>query len=224
MRSKRKELKNTEVIVLGTLHEYHKNSKEYNLKKLIQIIKKINPAVICVELSKKDFNLDGSLKKQRTKIEYSQIIPLAKAKKWEIVTLEPDEPAWSELIESDKKYMKELENDPIEKAKGELYLRLLKNTFDFLIKNYWGDARSINLKLVDLILVFHGCAAKMVKNFNLKAWENWSEAFFKRIKNTVEIYPRQKILVLVGIEYKHYIEQKLNALKDIKLVPTEEYL
>src|SRR5689334_20822180 len=67
--------KKTEVIVLSTLHQFHEQSKFYSFAALSQLIEKLRPDVLAVELTPADL---ASRKEQKVKQEYRRsVFPLA---------------------------------------------------------------------------------------------------------------------------------------------------
>src|SRR5689334_1026619 len=68
-------VKKTEVIVLSTLHQFHEQSKYYSFAMLSELIEKLRPDVLAVELTPADL---ASRREQKVKQEYQRsVFPLA---------------------------------------------------------------------------------------------------------------------------------------------------
>src|SRR5690242_10980705 len=83
-------VKKTEVIVLSTLHQFHEHSKYYSFAILSELIEKLRPDVLAVELTPADL---ASRREQKVKQEYQRsVFPLADKHGYALVPLEPVEP------------------------------------------------------------------------------------------------------------------------------------
>jgi hypothetical protein len=110
----------TEIFVLATLHQFHGESKYYSFETLSQIIEKLCPDILAVELTLADLE---NRKEQKTKQEYQKsIFLLVEKHKYLTVPLEPTEPKFSELISLIRDSEKSLrEKSPDKAAAFSLY-------------------------------------------------------------------------------------------------------
>jgi hypothetical protein len=89
------ETRQTEVIVLSTLHQLHGETEGYSYEDLSNLIERLNPDVLAVELTTKDLE---SRRDQSVKQEYQEsVFPLLEKHNYIVVPLEPSPPLLGEL-------------------------------------------------------------------------------------------------------------------------------
>ncbi len=80
----------SEVIVVSTLHQFHAQTDAYTFDDLAQLVEKLSPDVLTLELTQADV---AERREQGVKQEYQRsIYPLLEGRSYPVVALEPDEP------------------------------------------------------------------------------------------------------------------------------------
>jgi hypothetical protein len=86
------------VYVLATLYQRHDKVPAYNLDQLRKIVIAVNPEVLVVDCTPRE------VQEQKVfpgKIEYPGVIfPLARERRWPVYPAEPDEPLFTEIVQS----------------------------------------------------------------------------------------------------------------------------
>ena len=210
----------SEVFVLSTLHQFHGENKDYSFETLSQIIEKFNPDIICVELTAADLE---SRKKQQTKQEYNKtVFPLADKHKYELVSLEPSEPKFSELIKLIKDSETNLrENSP---DKAEAFSIYSNNLYDYLFK-FWDSPTAVNSAQTDAFFeVKHNFQNALYGEKQARGWEGWNQHFLNKILETAGKNVGKRILVTVGAEHAYWLRKKLRENKEVKFIEPSNFL
>ena len=214
-------MKNT-IVILGTLHQYHLKQEFYSLDVLERIIERINPDVICVELTAEDLKTE---REQRVKVEYPMcILPLAKKRGYKIVPMEPDEPEYSRLINIIKQLNKKIESDETMKMKSEIFNQYTESLYEFLF-NYWKSPADVNSDITNALFeVKHKFQDALFGPLQREGWEEWNIHFLNTILKTMKKYKGKKILVTVGAEHVYWLKKRLKNNSTIKLEEISEIL
>ncbi len=207
----------TTIIILATLHQFHLKSQFYSLDDLRTIIEKIDPDVICIELTEKDLK-DKSA--QTIKIEYPKcILPLSQEKGYMLIPMEPSEPDYSRIINKYKQMNKEIESKKIE-IFG-LYTEVL---YDYLF-TYWDSPIAVNSSLTNVFFeVKHNFQGSLFGSIEKECWSEWNTHFLNTILEACKTYKEKRILVTVGVEHVYWIKKHLKDNPKIKLIEIDEIL
>ena len=209
------EMKITIVIIIATLHQFHAQCNFYSLDHLRTIIEKINPDIICVELTAEDLK---SKKDQAIKIEYPKcIIPLAKKKGYKLIPMEPNEPEYSRLVNKYKQAYQKI--DPKKKEIFNLYTKLL---FDYLFA-YWKSLVDVNSQLTNALFELkHKFQNSLFGSVEEQCWEDWNNHFLNTILKVAETHKGKNMLVAVGVEHVYWLKKHLKSNSTIKIVEFNE--
>lgn len=210
----------TEIFVLSTLHQLHLESKYYSFETLSQIIEKLRPDILAVELNSADLL---NRKEQKTKQEYQKsIFPLIDKHKYLTVPLEPAEPKFSELVSLLRDSEKELrEKSPEKAAVFSLYVKTL---YDYLLET-WDSPLAVNSVQTDAFFEVKHNYQNVVYNEKQKlVWENWNTHFFDIILETAKKNPGRRIVVTVGAEHAYWLRKKIRGNKSVTLLEAEQFL
>lgn len=207
------------VVVIGTVYQWHLYSPMYSLEILVDLIKKTEPDIICVEFSPEQLEDSAACE---AKPEYPQaIIPFARERGITIVPLQQDSATWGEHEKRVKEEIKRIESTPdlsekwdfwgeLRKSMGEVYSRSL---FDFQCQAYdtWTE------------IIYGKFYSKMFPELG-KLWEQWNNRFWKVIENTINQNPHQRITVTVGTKHKYWLNNKLRSMKSVEFEHIQKYL
>jgi predicted MPP superfamily phosphohydrolase len=212
--------KKTQIFVLSALHQLHERTKFYSFETLSQIIEKQKPDVLAVELTASDLQ---TRKEQKTKQEYQRsVFPLLDKHKYTVVSLEPAEPKFSQIVTLVRESEKELREKSPEKGEAfSVYNRLL---FDYLLKT-WSSPLDVNSAQTDALLeVKHNYQNELFGDKQTQGWESWNRHFLEVILEAAQKYPGKKIVVLVGLEHSYWLRKELGNNKDVILLKAEQML
>ena len=212
--------KRAEVFVLATLHQFHADSKYYSFAKLSQIIKDVDPDIICVELTAADIK---SRRKQGTKVEYEKsVFPLVDKYGYRVVPLEPDEPKFSQLVGLNVESEKDLRtNEPARALAFSLYTETLyKHLF-----STWTSPIDVNSAVTDSHFeVKHNYQNAIYGEKQQKVWEGWNRHFLDQIMTTARSSNGKRVLVLVGVEHAYWLRKELRGERTVKLREAASFL
>ena len=212
--------KNTEVVVLATLHQLHAEVKGYSFQELGKTIEKIQPDIIAVELTPSDLE---TRREQKVKVEYAQsVFPLIDKHKYRAVALEPSESRYSELVGLARDSNREnREKFPAEVEAFSIYSKAL---YDYLLK-YWDSVAAVNSKETDALFhVKHDYQNTLYGVSEAKVWNDWNAHFLERIIQTAAENRGKRILVLVGAEHAYWLRGRLAKEAAIKLRGVGDFL
>ena len=204
----------TTIIVIATIHQFHLKSQFYSLGHLKTMIERINPDVICVELTAKDLK---DKKDQAVKVEYPKcIIPLAEKKGYILIPMEPNEPEYSRIVNKSKQTLKKIESK--EPTKLEIFSLYIKSLLDYLF-TYWNSPVEVNSQLTNALFeVKHKFQNSLFGLAEEQGWNEWNNHFLNTILETAEAYKDKKILVTVGVEHVYWLKRHLRSKTTIRLV------
>jgi len=208
----------TEVILIGTMHQLHKNSGFYDFNDIKIILNKVHPAIICVELSPEHL---ASLQKQKNKIEYEYaIFPYANSNNCILIPMEPEEPRRTKLINEYISLNQEIENTiPNQVTALEKFNQII---YDSLLSNSNSPLDINSGKTLLLTGIKHEFQNKIYGEGPL--WDKWNNNFLEVILRTVSENPGKRIAVTVGFEHLYWLKAKLEKRNYINLFSVKDYV
>ena len=205
-------MKQTEVALLGVLHNYHSQVPTYSLEHLKHALIKIAPDVICVELKKSD--LDS--KEFNYKQEYQVILPYAKENNVLIEALDPEEPTYSEICKPYMENHKRHKNDfPVEDSVLE---KQITHMFTFLIQDHWSTLAKTQSELThSLIDIKHRIQEDLLGKAEKEGWEKINKLYLDRILAICEIHKGKRIMISIGIEHIYWLKNRITTYQVLDL-------
>lgn len=210
---------NTSVIILGTAHFSEERAPRF-IKILKDIIKEINPDVICLEWPEKHLVPDA---RPPIRGEFSDaVVPTALELGIKMVALEPTDVATRESIMGFFKEINEKKGGDTEKeqilwefdqALGKAWVEKFQQAF-----NDWDAYEYFQSRIFDAFF-YEGYYPVFRKYFPkwMEGWDNYNNFFLKRIKQTIQENKGKRILVTVGLDHKYWLWNKLEKQNDIIL-------
>ena len=204
----------TEVIVLSTLHQFHDSVKRYDFAKLSEIIESLAPDVLAVEVTPSDLE---QRKEQKIKQEYQKsVFPLLERHNFVVISLEPAEPKFSELI----KLKCESEAQEIDAEKGEAFGNYVSALLKLLLKT-WDSPAAVNSPLTDSLFASkHALQNEIYGAKEQRSWDGWNQYFLDVILQTVQNCPGKRLLILVGVEPGYWLRKRLKKYGEVNLLDT----
>ncbi len=210
----------TQVFVVSTLYKRHESTPAYDLVALRKLILAIKPDVFVLDVT------PDELKNEKVwvgKVEYPGVIfPLMKELKVRAYGSEPKEPLFSELSGAGGKAYQQLRKTSPEAF--EAMERHGKATYDALGVT-WTSPADVNSAATDTII-----AGKKTLEYRIvgevagSAQQRWDEHHVERILDAAKENPGKRLIVLVGIESRYWINNQLKRNSQIELVEMESWL
>jgi len=225
-----------EVLVLGTIHGGHFTEDIYNIKKLTEIIKAINPDIILTEIppnrfqdAMEGFQRDDSISEPRVMRfpEYTDVIfPLSKTMHFKIIPTA----GWTLAMAQDRqKKLKAISQDSTRKKDWRLFTEANKLTDSlleasgkqndpyFIHTNIYDSINNISLQVYNKLFN---------EELGLGGWDNINIAHYWNIEKTLEKYKYQnkRILITYGAGHKGWFLKELKKRDDIKLLELKPFL
>ncbi|MBX3266366.1 MAG: hypothetical protein KF831_06620 [Acidobacteria bacterium] len=210
----------SEVLVLGTLHQFHETTRGYSFADLSRIIETIKPDVLAVELTPDALE---NRTEQKTKQEYQRsVFSLMEKHGYSAVPMEPAEPEYSRLVGM----LRESNTELREKApqKSEAFSVYSNQLYEYLFAK-WTSAAAVNSPETDALFeVKHEFQNALFGPKEEAAWNGWNSHFLKQIHAAAKKHPGKRILVLVGVEHTYWLRKELKASKEVRYVSLGRYL
>lgn len=209
-----------EVVVLSTLHQHHDRVPGYGFEELQEIIERLNPDILAVELTAAGV---AARTDQRVKQEYPRsVYPLLDRQGYVVVPLEPAEPLFSELAGLNARASSTFSEHSPEAARAfSLYTEAL---YDHLFE-LWISPEAVNSATTDaLFAVKHAFQDALLPPDQAVAWERWNQHFLDRIVEAAERHPGRRLVVLVGAEHAFWLRARLADHAAVTLLDTPSLL
>ncbi len=206
----------TEIMVLSTLHQLHRELDYYTYSHLSEIIRGFAPDVLACELTPADL---AARKPQAVKQEYqNSVYPLLDELPCEPLPLEPPEPKYSELVQLGKRAVEELsERNPSAIEQFSLYVNAL---YEVLL-NWWDSPMDVNSAETDRHFeIKHKYQNALFGKDEEAGWEGWNRHFLEQILVKAAERPECRMLVLVGVEHAYWLRKRLRNQGDVRLLDT----
>ena len=224
----------TEVAVMGMIHGRHRVSKTWGLQEVRDTIERFRPDIICAEIPpnrwervRSDYAVRGAIEDSRFRRfpEYTDVVlPLTRTMDFEIVPCA----AWTrEMSDLREKRSHQFKTDSefaeanreYEARQGEILAR----------RPSWErmeDPRFIHSEAFDALMKEELVGYDEVLNdwYGPGGWSNINEGHMRRIDNTIDAHPGERILVTFGAGHKYWFLERLRERDDVRLVDLEPYL
>lgn len=208
-----------EVIVLSTLHQLHGEVEGYSFLDLSNLIERLDPDVLAVELTMEDLD---SRRDQSVKQEYQKsVFPLLEEHNYIVVPLEPSQPLYDEIVALIRTAHSDLqENKPLLAEAFTIYLESLYE----MLREYWNSPRTVNSRQTDSLFESkHRFQGALFGPKEEEGWERWNQHFLEQIVDAAMSNPGKRLVVLVGAEHSYWLRKHLKA-NDILVRDTEALL
>jgi hypothetical protein len=203
------------VVVLSTLHQLHRQVSAYGFDVLQNLLYKLNPDILAVELRSDDLT---TRRDQSIKQEYQEsVFPFLKTFSGSVVTLEPEEPMYSQWVAAKRAALKALQvtspqkDDAIAIFDDELYKYLLAK---------WTSPCDVNSAETDsLFEVSHRYQFAVYDPAFREFWEKWNQYALEKILAAARANPGKRIVVLMGAEHGYWLRHHLRQTTYVQLEP-----
>lgn len=225
----------TEVLVMGMIHNRHRNSQQWGLAEIRQTIFNIKPDIVCAEIPPAhwatawpEFQATGTVTDERIVRfpEYVDVLlPLQATLGF---TIEPCA-AWTSEMASFRQARMEAWNseDPYKSAR-QAYAQEMAEL---------AAAGGMDYDAVDDPWVIHSAEYDQAVKAELSiydryqnehigpgGWSNINQAHFDLIQAVIERHPGKRILITFGAGHKYWFLEKLRQRPDVQLLDLRQYL
>jgi hypothetical protein len=210
----------TPVFVLGTLYKRHEAVPRYDLAALRRALSAIQPAALVLDVTPEEL---AARKVWPGKIEYPGVIfPFIDAGRYRVYAAEPDEPMFSEIVQSISAAVKALEREQPEVSAG---LDRLEDAAYGALYRSWQSPADVNSAVTDRVMSGkQALESRLVGPVMLEGGERWNRHVLDVILQATRENRGRRVLVLVGIENRHWFVEHLRGLPDVELVEMESWL
>lgn len=208
----------TDVFVVGTLYRRHETIATYDLATVRRIILAIKPDVLVIDCTPAEIR---DRKVHASKIEYAQVIfPLMQEAAYKVYPAEPDEPLFTEIVQSGAAARATFEKTkPQDAAALQDYV---KATYAVLAR-HWRSPADVQDALTGQML-----AARVSLEGQLVGTathsERWNQHWTDAIRRAVAENPGKRVLALTGIENRAWIVNALSKAPEVELVDMPTWL
>jgi hypothetical protein len=208
----------TDVYVVGTLYRRHETVATYDLETVRRIILAVKPDVLVVDCTPAEVR---ERRVHASKIEYAQVIfPLMQEGAYKVYPAEPDEPLFTEIVQSGSAARATFEKTrPQDAAALQDYV---KATYAALA-THWRTPADVQDTLTGQVLTakvaFEGRTVGTAANS-----ERWNQHWTDAIRRAVAENPGKRVLALTGIENRAWIVNALSRAPEVELVDVPAWL
>jgi hypothetical protein len=196
------------VHVVPTLHQHHAAAPGYGFDALTQLLERLRPEVLVVELTESAVR---TRRAQRVKREYQlSVFPYAQRHAVPLVAMEPGEPVFDEFatrsLEAEQQFR---ERSPARYAEYE------RGVMDFLheLLQSCDTPAAFNAEQVDRRFEEkHALENELFGAEYRDSWNRWNEHFAQTIAATARSHPASRVVALVGLEHSYWLRRRLGEL------------
>lgn len=210
----------TEVFLLGSLYRRHESVPSYDLQALRRVILAIKPDVLVVDCTPREVR---EQQVHASKIEYPGVIfPLIREHGWRVYPAEPDEPLFTEIVQS---IVKANEALATERPEASAALRAYASGVYEALAVRWTSPSAVHDEVT--VAAFAGkeaLDADLVGPAMRDGARRWNRHWADAIRTAVRENPGRRVLAIAGIENRAAIAALLKADPRIALVDMAAWL
>jgi hypothetical protein len=210
----------TEVFVLGTLYKRHETTPAYDLQALRRIILDIGPDVLVVDCTPTEVR---ELKVHPSKVEYpGAIFPLAHARGYPMYAAEPDEPLFTELVQSQIDVRESVRKKQPEKARAaDEYGKFAYS----VLAEHWRSPADVHDETTAVVLEGKQQLEALVfgpvaRDGQIRWDQHWTDVILRAAAEN----PGKRVLALTGIQNRKWIADALQVDGSVEVVDMTRWL
>lgn len=210
----------SEVFILATLYQRHATTPAYSHDTLRQVIRRINPAVVVLDVSPNELRAESV---HPSKAEYPEVIfPLVRSQRYHAYPGEPPEPTFAEIVNQLSSALKQFQAD--QPALAEADRAFTASTYAALAA-LWRTPADVNSPVTDALLrARREYQDRLAGRQVADAWKRWNDHAAKMVRQAVADHPGKRILVLIGVENTGLLRASLAGDPTLRLVEVGAWL
>jgi hypothetical protein len=216
----RAEGERTQVFVLGTLYKRHEAVPRYDLPALRRAITAIRPDALVLDVTPEEL---ATRKVWPGKIEYPGVVfPFIDAGRYRVYPAEPAPPMFSEIVDSIAGAIETLAREQPDVSAG---LQRFKDATYGALYASWQSPADVNSEMTDSVMAGkQALESRLVGPAMLDGGERWNRHVLDVIRTAARENRGRRVLVLVGIENRHWFMDHLRDESDVELIDMEAWL
>ncbi len=208
----------TDVYVVGTLYRRHATVPAFDLAAVRRIVLAIKPDVLVVDCTPQEVR---DRRVHESKIEYAQVIfPLMQEQSYKVYPAEPDEPLFTEIVQSGTSARKTFQSTKPQQAAA---LQDYVTATYAALATHWRSPADVQDHLTAEIL-----ASKVLLDGRMTGTEEhstrWNQHWTDAILRAVRENPGKRVLALTGIENRGWIVNALARSSEVELIDVPSWL
>ena len=213
----------TQVLVVGTVHQQHRRNPNYDYEDVVRILEAFQPQVVCVEIRPEVFRREPYLKEMMLGTVW------ALAQGGEVCGFD-----WFNTEVNTRALRAELENTPEYQQKAQTYDSLvatnhIRTAFDQAHGDFWRgsmDYRFYNGPSYNRYIEegYRLSLAVYGDDPDNLFYESRNRRMMDLAWEVISRHPGQRVALLTGAEHKHYFDRDLRAREGVTVVDLEEVL
>lgn len=217
--------KESELLVVGTIHQNHENNPNYSYQDVLNILNTYNADVICVEIPDFYFRRQAYLKemmlasiygfehnKKVYPVDWFQLSGDARTERAEY--MKTDSYILNESKEKERRENSEIIKDFEEKHRDDDYI-IKNNSYSFFNGKEYNDYIRENYNI--MISVYGDSPMNLYSEKRNAQMVSFIDEVIRENKN-------KKIIVLAGAEHKYYFDDFFSKQEDVKLIQLDDIL
>lgn len=210
----------SEVFVLATLYQRHSTTPVYGHDSLGAIIRRIAPEVVVLDVSPKELR---SRTVAPSKAEYPEVIfPLVAAEGYEAYPGEPDEPAFTEIVNGLGEALRRFRTEQPELAEAD---KEFGEAAFAALARLWQSPADVNSAITDQVLrARRQYQDRLAGPAVAEAWRRWNDHALAIVRRARAGHPGKRLLVLIGVENCGPLREALRQEPGVSLVDMEAWL
>ncbi len=210
----------TDVFVLASLYRRHQSTAAYDLPALRRTILAIRPDVLVLDCTPNELK-EGKV--HASKIEYTGVIfPLLREGRYAVVPAEPDEPMFSEIVQS---VGEERKRFSLQRPETAAALETYVSHAYAALGHHWQSPAAIHDEVTATVL--KGVKAledELYGPANADGQRRWNRHWTEAILRAVAEHPGKRVLAVTGVENRPFIVEALRQDPRVKMIDMVEWL
>jgi hypothetical protein len=210
----------TQLFIVGTLYKRHERIAAYDLAALRRTIEAIQPDAVVLDVTPEELRTRTV---HPSKIEYPGVIfPLLDKGRYAAFAAEPSEPMFSEIVQATIAANRDFEQQrPADAATMKQFTEALYAGFAAI----WQSPADVNSAATDRLFAGkRALQARLMGPVDTDGWNRWNEHTASVALRAAREHRGKRVLVLVGIENRYWLNEHLRDAPDIELVDVEALL
>jgi len=211
----------TKVTIVGSLHKYHKDLGHYSFEDLKKLIKAKAPDVICIEVTPENYK---GIATEKAPYEYREVImPFLLSTKARIEPIDWADADWNKLMEEQKALSESPETSGLFNAIANPLELLVKHANEKPIAKL--DYSFYNSDFMDELLEaqYKVLASAFPENKIVRIADKRNENIANLLIDAVGRNKGKRILVLIGMEHKFALKNRLTEMPDVKYINIADF-